>query len=482
MDLFSLLLPAILVLDVIFAVGIVFFEHRTPESALAWLAILALLPFFGFVLYLALGQNYYGSRLFRLKAEDDRELQEQVGEQLREISLVEEGRRDEKVGRYLDTMRMLLRSDRALLTEGNRVEIYISGEDKYRALFQAIRDARKYVHLEYYYINADRIGGELAALLTEKAKEGVEVKVLVDGLPFTRVPKKLWRPLIGAGGRHAVFFPGIFKVIHLRINNRNHRKIAVIDGKIGFCGGMNIGDEYLGRKKLGYWRDTHVRLEGPAARSLEVRFLQDWNYAAGDTLGLDPVHFPSVEGAGTARIQVVSSGPDSRYNQVMEMYLKLIGIATESVYIQTPYFVPDASIREALRLAALSGVDVRIMIPCKPDHPLVYAINHAHVADLLDSGVRAYEYRKKGGFIHAKTMVVDGHLASVGSANWDVRSFRLNFETNVLMYDRSYSQRLREMYEEDLKESIEITPESLRRKPLPTRAWWSVARLFSPIL
>jgi cardiolipin synthase A/B len=478
----DLILTIILALNIVFAIGIVFFERRNPESALAWLAILAFVPVFGFLLYIAFGQNYYRGRLFRLKAEDDRKIQEEVGEQLRMLSGMEEGEKDERTRRYMGIMQMLLRSNSAFVTGKNRVEIYTSGEAKFAALFEAIRGAKKYIHVEYYYINGDRIGNELATLLTEKAKEGVEVKVLVDGLPFVRVPKKLWKPLIAAGGRHAVFFPGFFKYIHLRFNNRNHRKLVVIDGNIGFCGGYNVGDENLGREKLGYWRDTHVKVEGPGALGLEIRFIQDWNYATGDTLGGDPEHFPKFEGTGTAWIQVVSSGPDNRYNQVKESYLKLISVAAESVYIQTPYFVPDTSITDALRLAALSGVDVRIMIPWKPDFPLVYEINHAHVADLLEAGVRAFEYRKEGGYIHAKTIVVDGAVASVGSANWDVRSFRLNFETNVLIYDREYAHRLKEIYEEDLKESTEITLESLEKRPLRARAWESVARLFSPIL
>ncbi|MDD1657652.1 MAG: cardiolipin synthase [Methanomicrobiales archaeon] len=478
----DLILGIIILIDLIFAIGIVFFERRNPESALAWLAVLACLPVFGFLLYIAFGQNYYRSHLFRLKAEDDRKLQDRISDQLRQISLLEQGEKDERIRRYMGTMQMLLLSNHAIITDKNRVEIYTSGEAKFRSLFEAIRNAKQYIHLEYYYINADRIGSELAALLTEKAREGVEVKVLVDGLPFVRVPKKLWEPLIEAGGKHAVFFPGLFGIIHLRFNNRNHRKLAVIDGKIGFCGGYNVGDENLGREWLGFWRDTHVRVEGPGALALELRFLQDWNYATGDTLEWDPVHFPEVTGEGTAYLQVVSSGPDNRYNQVKEAYLKLINIASESVYIQTPYFVPDVSITDALRLAALSGIDVRIMIPWKPDFPLVYEINHAHVADLLEAGVKAYEYRKEGGYIHAKTIVVDGMIASVGSANWDVRSFRLNFETNVLIYDQTYAQRLKEIYEEDLKESSQITRESLEKRPWRARVWESVARLFSPIL
>ncbi|HMK16223.1 MAG TPA: cardiolipin synthase, partial [Methanomicrobiales archaeon] len=340
----NVLLMVILGLNILFAIGIIFFERRNPESALAWLAILAFVPVFGFLLYIAFGQNYYRGRLLRLKAEDDRKLQEEVSDQLRMISSLEEKEKDERIRRYMGIMQMLLRSNNAFVTGKNRVEIYTTGEAKFAALFEAIRGAKKYIHVEYYYINGHRIGTELATLLTEKAKEGVEVKVLVDGLPFVRVPKKLWKPLVEAGGKQAVFFPGIFRYIHLRFNNRNHRKLVVIDGEVGFCGGYNIGDENLGREKLGYWRDTHVKVEGPGVLGLEIRFMQDWNYAAKDSLGAGPGYFPKEEGTGTAWIQVVSSGPDNRYNQVKEAYLKLIDVASESVYIQTPYFVPDTSI------------------------------------------------------------------------------------------------------------------------------------------
>ncbi|WP_321504384.1 cardiolipin synthase [uncultured Methanoregula sp.] len=471
---------AIVLLNICFGISIVFFERKTPEIALAWLTVLVFIPLLGFLLYLAFGQNFYRARLFRIKAEDDKKVQELVTEQLSEVARLETRSTDERESKFLRVIRMLLVSNRAIVSNNNTIEIYTNGQDKFRALFAAIDQAKDFVHVEYYYISPDGLGTEMVTHLTKKAKEGVEVRVLVDGLPFSVVPPSFWKPFIDAGGKKAVFFPGFFRFINFRFNNRNHRKIVVIDGKTAFCGGFNVGDEYVGKKELGCWRDTHVRINGDAAHLLELRFLLDWNYASKDRVEMLPRYFPKTGGTGSAAVQIVSSGPDHQHNQIKLAYLHLINTATESVYIQTPYFVPDSSLIDSLRLAAQSGIDVKIMIPCKPDHMFVYAVNHAFIADLLDAGVKAYTY--DDGFIHAKTLVIDGLVASVGSANWDVRSFKLNFETNALIYNPAYAKKLREIFEDDLKHSTEITPESLKKRPLMEKVWEPVARLFSPVL
>ncbi|HTY15666.1 MAG TPA: cardiolipin synthase [Methanoregulaceae archaeon] len=476
----DLLFVVVIILNIIFGISIVFFERKTPEIALAWLTVLVFIPVLGFFLYLAFGRNFYRTRLFKNKEEDDRKIQVQVAAQLQEVTRIDESSDDERFDRFLRVIRMLLVSDNAFVTRDNTIEIYTDGVEKFKALFAAIDKATDFIHMQYFYISDDGLGQELRDLLTKKASEGIEVKVLVDGLPFTFTSRSFWQPLKDAGGKQALFFPGFLRYFNVRFNNRNHRKIVVIDGKTAFCGGFNVGDDYIGKGKIGYWRDTHVRIDGEAAHALEMRFLMDWNYAAKDTVEYSPRYFPGVRGTGPATVQVVSSGPDNEYNQIKEAYLKLINTAIESVYIQTPYFIPDQSIFDALRLAALSGIDVRIMIPSKPDHPIVYTINHAFIHDMISAGVKAYEYND--GFIHAKTVVIDGVVASVGSANWDIRSFKLNFETNVLIYDRGYASRLKKIFEEDLKKSTEITMASLGKRPLPDKVWEPVARLFSPIL
>ena len=263
------------------------------------------------------------------------------------------------------------------------------------------------------------------------------------------------------------------------MNYRNHRKIAVIDGTTGFIGGYNIGEEYLGKGPLGYWRDAAIKIQGTGVISLQLRFFMDWNYAARDHLAYDLIYFPETKGPGNCPLQTVSSGPDARWSQIKEGYLKMILTATESVYIQTPYFIPDDSISDALRIASLSGVDVRIMIPCKPDHPFVYWATLSFIGDLLDSGVRAFTY--DNGFIHAKTIVVDGIAASVGSANFDIRSFRLNFEANAFFYDPEYGGQMKRAFLDDLPKCTEITLENYMHRSRWIKAKESVSRLFSPL-
>jgi cardiolipin synthase len=270
-------------------------------------------------------------------------------------------------------------------------------------------------------------------------------------------------------------------MINIRVNYRNHRKIAVIDGKEAFVGGFNIGDEYLGEnKRFGYWRDTHLKIVGSAANSLQQRFLLDWRYASNEKIAFDKKYFPCIYSNGNIGIQIVSSGPDSEWEQIKNGYIKMINSAKKSVYIQTPYFIPDESILEALKIASLSGVDVRIMIPSKPDHLFVYWASLSYVGELLKSGVKSYKYNK--GFIHSKAIVVDGKISSVGTANMDVRSFRLNFEVNAFIYDSSVSERLTKIFEEDIKCCTEITQELYGSRSLFIKFKESISRLLSPVL
>jgi cardiolipin synthase len=461
------------VIQYILALGIIFFERRNPNSALGWILVLMVLPIAGFFLYLFFGQNWTRRRLFSLKAADDRKIEEAVIAQEKELKqfAIETG--DPQTEHYVSIIRMFLENNRSLLTTENELTIFTDGTATFESLLESIRNARHHVHLQYYIIRDDPSGKEVIRLLTQAAKRGVDVRLLYDGLGM-KIRKKHLQEFEEAGGRHAAFFPRIFT-----INYRNHRKIAVIDGKTGYIGGYNIGDEYLGKGPLGYWRDAALRIDGPGVGGLQLRFLLDWNYAASDSLSYSSMFFPDVRGSGYCPLQVISSGPDARWNQIKEGYLKLVNSAAQSIYIQTPYFIPDDSIIDALRIAALTGVDVRIMIPCKPDHPFVYWATLSFVGDLLDAGVRAYTYDQ--GFLHAKTVVVDGLAASVGSANWDVRSFRLNFEANAFLYSAEYAGKLKEAFLDDLSRCTEITLESYQKRSRWIRAKEQVSRLFSPL-
>jgi cardiolipin synthase len=479
--LFDIILLLIIVINILFAISLVFLERRNPTASLAWLAILVFLPIAGFVLFLILGQTFYREKMFYLKEKEGRAIQEMVRDQKKEIladrSLAESG----PFRAFRDMILMLLANNWAYLTTNNRVRIFTDGNDKFSALLDSIRNARDHVHLEYYIIRNDRLGKEIVAALAERARAGVTVRLLVDGLGCAKLPGDFFDEYRESGGKLARFFPSLIPLINLRMNFRNHRKIAVIDGRTGFVGGFNIGDEYLGKDpRFGRWRDTHFMVEGAAALALQVRFFLDWNYAAGEYIRYDDRYYPEPETSGDVAIQVVSSGPDARWNQIKEAYLKLIYSARKSVYIQSPYFVPDESVIDALRIAALSGIDVRIMIPNRPDHPFVYWASYSCIGELLDAGVKAYTF--EDGFIHAKTVVVDGIAASVGSANWDVRSFRLNFETNAFVYNPAVAGELHGIFLRDIEDSRELTPGRYARRSLTVRCKESVSRLLSPLL
>jgi cardiolipin synthase len=284
-----------------------------------------------------------------------------------------------------------------------------------------------------------------------------------------------------AGGQVAFFFPPNFKFLNMKLNYRNHRKIVVIDGEIGYIGGFNIGKEYLGmKKKFGYWRDTHLRVLGGCVQDINARFLMDWRFASKEELVLSEAYYSTIIKAGCTGVQIVSSGPDEGKSQVKRGYMKMITSARKNIYIQTPYFVPDNSILESLKMAAQSGVDVKLMIPCMPDHMFVYWATYAYAGELINSGARVFIYDK--GFLHAKTMVVDGQVASIGSANFDVRSFKLNFEANAFLFDEEEAYKMEAIFETDMANCHELTKSVYRSRGIPIKFKESIARLLTDLL
>lgn len=475
------LLPIFFVINIFFAFTIVFVERKNPNRAVSWILALLLLPFLGFFLYLVFGQNYRKEKLFSLKNEADQRLTDMMTSQIKEIKTKEANLTSRWSSAYQKMALLLLNNNRALITTNNHITPYTDGKAKFADLIKEIGSARDHVHMQYFILKDDGLGRDIMKALTERARAGVEVRLLVDGVGSGGLPRHFYDEFTAAGGKHAIFFPSLFSYFNFRVNFRNHRKIAVIDGETAFIGGFNIGDDYLGLdKRWGYWRDAAVRIKGSGALIAQMRFYLDWNFASKETLEILPRYFhqsPLPEGS---TIQIVSGGPDTKWNPVKESYVKMINTATESVYIQTPYFIPDQSITDALRIAAQSGVDVRLMIPAVPDHMFVYWASHSYVEELLDSGVRAYTY--DNGFLHAKTIVIDGAVASVGSANWDIRSFRLNFETNALMYDEHVAGELKQAYLNDLSVCTELTPEWYASRSRYFKARSSFSRLFSAVL
>ncbi|WP_064091652.1 cardiolipin synthase [Rossellomorea aquimaris] len=482
MDILSILLGVLFVLNLASAAVVIFLERKDAGATWAWLMVLFFIPLLGFILYLIFGQNLSRKRLF------DWEEMKRIGiEDLiqRQITALKEHRfsfSSDTTYIYQDLIYMHLINNEALLTQDNEVTVYTHGEDKFNSLLKDIDSAKDHIHIQYYIFKNDTLGRKIVDRLTYKAKQGVKVRLLYDEMGSRRTRRRFFKDLLTAGGEVEVFFPSKIPFINLRLNYRNHRKIVVIDGKVGYVGGFNVGNEYLGlNPKFGYWRDTHLRIVGSASLAMQTRFILDWNQASkSKKIAYNMRYFPQSQFKGQAGIQMVTCGPDSEWEQIKNGYIKMISSAKKSIFIQTPYFIPDASLLDSLRIAALTGVDVRIMIPNKPDHLFVYWATYSYIGELLKAGAKIYIY--ENGFIHAKTIVVDELISSVGTANIDVRSFRLNFEVNAFIYDKSLSERLSTIFMSDINKSKEMTLAIYNERPMIIRFKESVSRLISPIL
>ncbi|WLR48821.1 cardiolipin synthase [Halobacillus litoralis] len=480
MNILPIFVSIILTLNVLLALAIIFLERRDASATWAWLMVLLFIPVAGFFLYLIFGRRLSNKEIFTWDKKSRLGLLAAVQEQLTAIKNNELKVQHEDIIPYEDLIYMHLKNNDALLSQNNQVEIFTDGQKKFHALIEDLEKAENHIHLLYYILRDDNLGHRLADVLKRKAMEGVEVKLLYDDMGSRLLKRSYKRSLKEAGVQVESFFPSFIPKVNMKINYRNHRKLAIIDGEIGYIGGFNIGDEYLGfNKRFGYWRDTHLRVEGEAVSNMQTRFILDWNHASRRDIVYEQRYY-QAKPKGDVGMQIVSSGPDSEWEQIKHGYLKMILSAKEYVYIQTPYFIPDDSLLDALRVAVLSGVDVRIMIPNKPDHPFVYWATFSNIGDMLKAGASIYVYQK--GFLHAKTIVVDGKIASVGTANIDVRSFRLNFEVNAFLYHPQVAQSLADRFHEDIVESTELTFKLYQSRTKWIRFKEAISRLLSPIL
>lgn len=478
---FAQFTSALFVINLIIAFAIIFLERKNPSAALAWIMVLFLLPVAGIIFYFLFSQNIDRKKIFKLSPFEEEELDRSLEQQLGRIKDGTFPFANPQAERWKDMIHLNGLYGQAYYTQNNSISILTDGRYKFRRLIRDIEHAHSSINIMYFIVKNDAVGRRLIQALTKKAQEGLEVRLLLDSMGSRQIDDNVLKDFIKAGGKRAYFFPAKFKLINFRFNYRNHRKLAVIDGEIGYIGGFNIAREYLGmKKKFGYWRDTHLRVTGSCVQDINARFLLDWRAASKEDVVLGEAYYSDVIEGGNTGIQIVSSGPDSQRVAVKRAYMKMITSAEKQIYLQTPYFVPDASILESLKMAAQSGVDVRIMIPCMPDHMLVYWATYSYVGELIRSGGRAYIYDK--GFLHAKTLAVDGEVASVGSANFDVRSFKLNFEANAIIYDGREACRLEEIFEKDMENCHELTQELYEQRSLWIRFRESIARLLSDIL
>lgn len=442
---------------------------KDSTTAVAWCLLVLLLPLVGALIFWAFGHNYL---LHRMRHR--RSVQSLVRERY------EAEKRDGEAGDPTDLGRLARRVGAFAVAPGNSVTLYGETHDAFAGLLSAIEAARHHVHLEYFILRDDETGQQLLGLLAQKAKQGVEVRLIYDAMGCLHLKKRALRPLCDAGAKVAVFLPLNPVRSLIRVTLRNHRKITVVDGRVAFTGGMNIGDEYLGKSKgLGYWRDSFVRVEGPAASQLQRVFCEDWEFATKEVLR-GATYFPDPGPAGPDDVQVAASGPDQEVNTIREIYFAAILAARQRVWIATPYVVPDAGLFDALRLARHRSVDVRVLSLNRADHYLSYYAGRYYGAEMAAMGVKVYRYKK--GMMHSKVVLVDGRWAMVGSANFDNRSLHLNFEVGCALHSPALVGQLEAAYEHDLESSAPLDQGYLARRTLTGRVLDNVCRLLAPTL
>ncbi|GAY72549.1 cardiolipin synthase [Lentilactobacillus kosonis] len=481
----SLFFQVIVVINAAFAILTVFREKRDIAAIWAWLLVLVFLPIIGFIAYAFIGRKLPKNRLFKLHSHVQMQLDERLLEQRRQLGSELKTASDDISSRAISAVNMFSQTDSSFLARQNKVKILTDGKSLFHRIIEDIESAKKSIHIEFYTFYSDEIGHEILNLLVKKAQQGVEVRVIYDSWGSMGTTRKFFKPLVDAGGYAYPFLNTRSVVLDFRLNFRDHRKIIVIDGTIGYTGGFNIGDQYLGRKKkFGNWRDTHLRIIGSGVFGLQARFILDWNATSSkaniNESRVDPNYFPVTTTKGSVNMQIVSSGPDSDLQQIKMGYIKLITLARDYCYIQSPYLIPDDSVLDALRIAASSGVDVRIMVPSMPDHPFVYRATQYYARQLAEEGIKVYYY--DNGFMHAKTMVIDDSMASVGSANLDYRSFKLNFEINSFIYDSKIASELKDLFLRDMDNSTLQTQEMFANQSVWLKFKQTFSRLLSPIL
>lgn len=462
---------AVYVVTIISLVILVISENRNPIKTMSWVLVLILLPLIGLLFYYIFGEDnrkkrFISKRMYkRLK---NRAIPKTIPE---ENSPLPE--------RYNELAALLKNLDQSPVLEGNEVRFLGSAREKFDQLFQDIRSARHHLHVQYYIFENDEIGSRLGDLLIEKAQEGIEVRLLYDDVGSWKSKSSFFQRMREAGVEVEPFLPVAFPILTSRVNYRNHRKIVVIDGEVGYIGGMNVADRYLTGGKFAKWRDLHVRMRGKGVQGLQSSFLLDWYYAH-KTYISSRVYFPSLPSFGNNPMQIVTSGPIGLYRNIVQGLFSAFMNAKKSIYIETPYFIPSESILNALQTASLSGIDVRVVIPQEADTRFAHLATRSFVKELLACRIKVYFYSQ--GFIHSKLIAIDDSLTIVGSSNMDVRSFEHNFEVNAFIYDKETCLNAKQIFQNDLNDCNQILAEEWNRRGRKQRFKESTCRLLAPLL
>jgi cardiolipin synthase len=466
----------------------IIFDTTSTNKTLAYLLLVIFIPVAGILFYFSFGTNYRKRRIYSKKLVEDDALGRRLIEEVISKTELNLQRDMREIGEAKSLVKLLLKDSLSPLTTGNAVKILKNGEGKFYEVFKALEGAKHHIHIEYYIYDNDVIGNEIKEVLIRKAKQGVKVRFIYDAFGSRSIRKRFTRDLRDAGVEAVPFNRIRFILLANPINYRNHRKIIVVDGNCGFVGGINISDRYIndprynGKKKTRlYWRDTHMRIDGPGVQYLQYLFFCDWNFCAKQQLRPDQLYFDTRNNPnGDEHVQIAASGPDSPTSTIMLSLVKAINLAKKEILLVTPYFIPGETILNALKVASLGGVTVKIIAPGISDSKFVNAAAWSYYDDMLSAGVEIYLYRK--GFIHVKTLVVDDLISIVGTANMDLRSFDVNFEVNAIVYSRRVAGEMRETFLDDMKDSEKIQPEIWRKRPMFKQFPERVARLLSPLL
>ena len=471
-------LSVLITLSVIFISFVIFLENRHPTQTITWLVVLGSFPLVGFIFYILFGRNYRKEKMFRKKYFLDKQA-------FLTVEGEDDPRKDEKLrllGEHQGKLFTLAQKlGNSPISFDTSTKILTNGEETFHHILEKLKKARHHIHLEYYIVRHDDIGQEIKNLLIEKAHQGVKVRFLYDAVGSWQLSKTYINEMKKAGIETVPFGPVRLPFLNNKFNFRNHRKIIVIDGTIGFVGGLNIGDEYLGRNKtIGFWRDTHLMLRGEAVRTLQLIFLQDWYYMTNHSFLTAEYLSPQNDDESHGGVQLIAGGPDNEWSVIKNIFFSMIASAEKSVWIASPYFIPDEDIFSAIKVAALSGIDVRLLVPNKPDKRIVFHASRSYFPELLEAGVKVYEYQR--GFMHSKIVIVDHELASIGTSNMDMRSFHLNFEVNAFLFRTKSTQKLVAEYLNDLEFSLQLDKATFQERHLGLRLLESTARLLSPLL
>lgn len=451
----------------------VLMDNRQPAKTMAWMLVLMFIPFLGIILYIFFGQN----------TRKERKIWQQSLDQLTKRSMLEfvEQKDFNIPEEYRTISNLFMNQNLALPFKNNEVEIYTSGYDFFPSLLMEIGKAEHHIHIDTFIISDDPLGRLIADALIDKARQGIEVRLIYDDVGSWRTPNSFFTHMRNEGIEVYAFMPVRFPAFTSRVNYRNHRKICVIDGEVGFIGGMNIARRYVQGTPKQSWRDTHVKLTGAAVYGLQRAFLVDW-YFVSKVLITERSYYPEIIiGQNNSLVQVVTSSPTSLWPEIEQGYVRILTNAKHYVYMETPYFLPTDPILFAMRVAALSGVDVRLMIPYETDTKVVEWASRSYVIEASKAGVKILLYRK--GFNHSKLLVSDDAMATIGSTNVDFRSFENDFEANAFFYDKKIALQVKEVFLADQKDSIDL--DDVRRfikKPFLQRLWESFVRLLSPLL